>query len=73
MANGADDKKTECIKVWMSEKLFIDLNRAAILDDRKLSEFIGLILERYAYGNARRVDRDEEGPNRPDAGRSGPE
>ena len=66
-----DEKKTECVKVWMSEKLFVDLNRAAILDDRKLSEFIGLILDRYAYGISRR--NDEEGPNRPDAGRSGPE
>lgn len=65
------DKKTECVKVWMSEKLFIDLNRAAILDDRKLSEYIGLLLERHAYGISRRFD--EEGPNRPDAGRGGPE
>lgn len=70
MANG-DDKKTECVKVWMSEKLFIDLNRAAILDDRKLSDFIGLVLERHAYGISRRPDG--EGPNRPDAGRIGPE
>ncbi len=67
------DKKTECIKVWMSERLFIDLNRLAILDDRKLSDFIGLILERHAYGNARRTLRDEEGPNRPDVPRNGPE
>ena len=65
------DKKTECVKVWMSEKLFIDLNRAAILDDRKLSDFIGLALERLAYGISRRTDG--EGPNRPDEGRSGPE
>lgn len=44
------DKKTECVKVWMSERLFVDLNRLAIMDDRKLSDFIGLLLERAAYG-----------------------
>lgn len=70
MAN-SDEKKTECVKVWVSEKLFMDLNRAAVLDDRKLSEFIGLILERYTYGISRRVDT--EGPNRPDPTRSGPD
>lgn len=66
-----NDKKTECVKVWMSEKLFVDLNRAAIHDDRKLSEYIGLLLERHAYGISRRLD--DEGANRPDAGRGGPE
>ena len=67
------DKKTECVKIWLSERLFIDLNRLAIHDDRKLSDFIGLLLERYAYGDVRRINRDEEGANRPDAGRNGPE
>ena len=58
------DKKTECVKVWMNERLFVDLNRLAILDDRKLSEFIGLLLERAAYGLAK--PRSNEGPNSPD-------
>lgn len=70
MADG--DKKTECLKVWMTERLFVDLNRLAILDDRKLSDFIGLILERHAYGNARRIEREDEGPNRGESGRNGP-
>lgn len=65
------DKKTECVKVWMSERLFVDLNRLAILDDRKLSDFIGLILESKAYGDVRRLHRDEEGPNRADSPRNG--
>lgn len=58
------DKKTECVKVWMSERLFVDLNRLAILDDRKLSDFIGLLLERAAYGLAK--PRTGEVPNRPE-------
>lgn len=56
------DKKTECVKVWMSERLFVDLNRLAIMDDRKLSDFIGLLLERAAYGIAKA--RTPEVPDR---------
>jgi hypothetical protein len=66
-----DEKKTECVKVWMGERLFVDLNRLAILDDRKLSDFIGILLERAAYGLARQ--RNTEGPDRPESGRNGPE
>jgi hypothetical protein len=66
----SDDKKTECVKVWMSERLFVDLNRLAILDDRKLSDFVGILLERAAYGLAR--PRGTEGPDRPESGRSAP-
>ena len=66
------DKKTECVKVWMSERLFIDLNRLAIRDDRKLSEYIHLLLWRHKYGHDNPMPDDDEGPNRPDAGRSGP-
>lgn len=36
-----DGKKTECIKVWMTERMFRDLSRDAMFDDRKLSDFIG--------------------------------
>ena len=65
------DKKTECVKVWMSERLFVDLNRLAILDDRKLSDFIGLLLDRAAYGIAK--PRTAEGADRGDSPRSGRE
>jgi len=59
-----DGKKTECVKVWMTERMFRDLSRDAMFDDRKLSDFIGLILERWAYGNTRQKelkvpDRDD--------------
>lgn len=58
------DKKTECIKVWMTEKMFRDLSRDAMFDDRKLSDFIGLILERWAYGNT--SQKELEVPKRDD-------
>jgi hypothetical protein len=46
----------------MEEQLFVDLNRLAILDDRKLTEYVYLILWRHAYGNSTRLPADDEGP-----------
>lgn len=63
------DKKTEQVKVWMDEKLFIDLNRLAVLDDRKLSEYIGVVLGRHVYGHGSRRIESDEGANSPDSGR----
>lgn len=60
----AGEKKTECAKVWMDEQLFLDLNRLAIADDRKLSEYIELICRRHCYGNSIRRLKDLEGPQR---------
>lgn len=58
------DKKTEQVKVWMEEKLFVDLNRLAISEDRKLSEYIGVILSRHVYGHSKRVLEETVGANR---------
>lgn len=58
------NKKTECVKVCMDERLFIDLNRLAILDDRKLSEYVHLVLWRHAYGNSNRLPPESEVPER---------
>lgn len=35
----------------MEERLFIDLNRVAILQDRKLSDLLYLLARKYAYGH----------------------
>ena len=45
----------------MDERLFVDLNRLAILDDRKLAEYVYLVLWRHAYGNSSRAAVDGEG------------
>lgn len=56
----AAEKKTESVKVHMDERLYIDLNRLAVLDDRKLSEYIELLLRRHCYGHSsRRVSEAE--------------
>lgn len=57
----ADLKKTEAVKVWLSEPLELELRRLADRDDRKLSEYIGMILRRHVYGHGASVLSDPEG------------
>jgi hypothetical protein len=57
-------KRTEVVKVCMDERLFIDLNRLAILDDRKLAEYVYLVLWKHAYGNSARIPAEGEGPDK---------
>lgn len=56
-----DAKKTEHVKVWLSEPLELELRRLADLDDRKLSDYIGLVLRRHVWGHCSRVPLDGEG------------
>lgn len=44
-------KRTECVKVCMEERMFIDLNREAIRQDRKLADLCYIQLRKWAYGN----------------------
>lgn len=60
----AVDKKTEGIKVWLSEPLELELRRLADKDERKLSEYIGMILRRHVFGHAAPSAGDTEGPLR---------
>lgn len=61
-----DEKKTEQVKVWMSERLFTDLSRIAQSQDRKLSDFIAVVLEGHAYGHLRKAPTGDEGAERGD-------
>lgn len=54
-------KRTECVKVCMSERMLLDLNRRAIRADRTLAELIFLILRDYEYGHGRGPGAAEEG------------
>jgi hypothetical protein len=64
----ADDKKTESIKVWLSEPLELELRRMADADSRKLSEYIGIVLRRHVWGHSASGAADSEGAIRPAAG-----
>ena len=46
-----DNKHTEAVKMWLTEREFMDLSRMAGHTDRKPSEFARVILRRYMYGN----------------------
>jgi hypothetical protein len=59
-----DGKKTECVKVWLSEPLELELRRLADRDDRKLSDYICLILRRHVFGHLARAGEDSEGAKR---------
>lgn len=45
------DKKTESVKVWLSEPLELELRRLADREDRKLSDYIGTVLKRHVWGH----------------------
>lgn len=65
-----DGKKTEGIKVWLSEPLELELRRMADRDSRKLSEYICLVLRRHAWGHAASPVSDEEGAMRGEPARN---
>lgn len=43
MPDTTNQKRSECVKVCFEERLFIDMNRLAILEDRKLADYVYLI------------------------------
>lgn len=57
-------KRTECVKVCMSEEMFLDLNHDAIHADRTLAEFIYLLLRDWKYGHGTRRHPGREGTER---------
>lgn len=59
-------KKTESVKVWLTERQLLDLTRAAHRDDRKLSDYISHVLALHLYGHARSDCEREEGSMRDD-------
>lgn len=59
-----DGKKTEAVKVWLSEPLELELRRLADRDDRKLSDYIGTVLRRHVWGHGEGPGADPEGANR---------
>lgn len=64
-----DNKRTEPIKLWLTEQELLDLTRLAIKDDRKPGEMGRVILRRYMYGYIGAFQSDIHGANRTDEGR----
>jgi fructose-1,6-bisphosphatase/sedoheptulose 1,7-bisphosphatase-like protein len=61
----SDDKRTACVKVYVSEPLELELRRLAEADDRKLSDYIAVILRRHVFGHVALTAGDQQGPDRP--------
>ena len=68
----ADDQKhTEPIKLWLTERELLDLSRLAAREDRKVGEMARVALRRFMYGTMGGADAENNGANRPDEGRGG--
>lgn len=61
-----DGKKSVDVKVWMEAPLELELRRLAEANDRKLSEYIWVVLRRHVYGHGAAVAAEREGLNSPD-------
>jgi hypothetical protein len=59
-----DDKRSECVKVYVSEPLELELHRLASANDRTLSDYIAVILRRHVFGHAAPILDDKQGPDR---------
>ena len=51
MAEPRDEKRTEEIKLRLTEREFLDLSRLAAIDDRSTAEFVTRLLRASMYGS----------------------
>ena len=66
----ADDiKRQHDIKLWLTDREFLDLSKAAEREDRKVGEMGRVIIRRFMYGNIGSCQQEFHGPNSADAGR----
>lgn len=62
----ADDKRSECLKVYVSKPLELELRRLADGEDRKLSDYLAIVLHRHVFGHVAPGVEAAQGPDRPD-------
>ena len=53
-----DGKRTELVCFKVTERMALDLNRLAALDDRSLSDFMYLLSRQRLYGDVARLSTD---------------
>lgn len=66
-----DGKRTEAMKVWLTEREFHDLCKLAIRDDRKPGEMLRVIVRRAMYGTIAADSHEVNGANSPESGFGG--
>lgn len=59
-----DNKHTERVTVWMTEREFLDLMRMAERADRKAGEMARVIVRRFMYGNVAAQEAENNVANR---------
>jgi hypothetical protein len=65
-----DTKRQHDIKLWLTDREFLDLSKAAEREDRKVGEMGRVIVRKYMYGNIGACGPDFHGPNSPEQGRT---
>lgn len=65
----ADEKRANCVKVCFNDREYIDLNRLAAREDRKLADMVRVLVVKSMYGilavtapEAEGTERDHESP-----------
>ncbi len=58
-----DTKRTEQVKLNLTERELLDASRIAASEDRTLGEFIRLTLRAAMYGKLSRLASNSEGPD----------
>lgn len=64
-----DDKRTEELKLRLTERELLDVSRLAAMDERSISEYIVLSLRRSMYGSLATKLQAQQGPDRAGEGR----
>ena len=64
-----DTKRQHDIKLWLTDREFLDLSKAAEREDRKVGEMGRVIIRRFMYGNIGVFSSDFHGPNSAEQGR----
>ena len=66
-----DAKRTEEVKLRLTEREFLDVSRLAAVDERSITEFIVRALRLSMYGSLGARGMGAQGTVSPDEGRSG--
>lgn len=69
MSDIRDDKRTEEVKLRLTERELLDVSRLAAVDDRTVAEFITKLLRCSMYGSVATRLGALQGPERAGAGR----
>ena len=67
MSHPDDNKKTNRVAVWLTDRELLDLSRVAAAEDRKQSEMVRVMLRRCMYGTIGSQDHEYHGANSADS------